>query len=156
MNTYGGIRNLWRTGGECGSAAIEFGLLAPLLVIFAVGTLDIGTAAYRAMQVQAAAEAGAFYVSESGFDAAGITSAVTSAINSNPRITATPAPSVFRACPTASGLIEQACTSTCTCADGSAPGQYARINAQMITDPPILPELHLSTTISGEAIIRIN
>jgi Flp pilus assembly protein TadG len=142
-----------------GSAAIEFGLLAPILVLFAVGTIDIGTAAYRAMQVQAAAEAGAYYVSitmpVSGFDESGAASAVSSAISANPPITATPLPSQFRACASASGLAEQACTSTCVCPDGSTPGLYARVSAQMLTDPPILDGLALPTTITAEAIVRI-
>lgn len=157
MITFGARRNRMQAGGgECGSVAIEFGLLAPMLVLIAIGTIDIGTAAYRAMQVQAAAEAGAIYVSENGFDATGISSAVTNAISSTRPISATPAPSLFRACPTSSGLVEQACTSTCTCGDGSSPGQYVRISAQITPEPPILSGLGLPTTLSGEAVIRIN
>jgi Flp pilus assembly protein TadG len=144
-----------RRKNESGSAAIEFGLLAPVLVLFAVGTIDVGSAAYRAMQVQAAAEAGAYYVSANGYDATAVASTVSNAINSAPQITATPAPSLFRACASASGLDEQACTSACQCPDGSSPGQYARVSAQMITEPAIMESLNLPTTIAAEAIVRI-
>ena len=148
MAFFAGIRQ-----DESGVAAIEFALLAPLLVLFLVGTIEVGTAAYRAMQVQAAAEAGAYYASINRFDSEGIANAVSGA--NHPRITATPAPSLFRACPSSTGLTEQACSSTCVCPDGSQPGQYVRISSQMILDPPILEGLGIPRTLTGEAVVRI-
>lgn len=77
---------------EAGTAAIEFGLMAPFLVVLVVATIEVGTAVYEAMLVQNAAEAGAIYVAKHGYDATGITTAVTSATSLTGRITATPAP----------------------------------------------------------------
>ena len=139
--------------GEAGSAAIEFGLLAPFLVLLAVGTAEIGSSVYKAMQAQNAAEAGAVYASKYGFDPAGIINSVENATG-GARIDAIPAPATFCGCPTAAGISEMDCSSAC--AEGGAPGQYLRINAQ-ITHAPLVSLSGLVTpvTISGQAIVRI-
>src|SRR5687768_2593828 len=87
--------------GEAGLAALEFGLLAPFLVLLLVAATEIGSSVYQAMQAQNAAEAGAVYVSKHGFNVAGITSAVANA-TAAASIAATPAPSQFCGCPVAS------------------------------------------------------
>ena len=138
---------------EAGTAAIEFGLAAPLLMLLVVGTVEIGSSVYQGMQAQNAAEAGALYASKHGFDAAGISGAVVNAV-AGAGLSATPAPSQFCGCPTASGVATIDCTSTCT--DGSAPGQYVRINAQITHDPMLsFSGLNAPVTITGQAIIRI-
>ena len=139
--------------GEAGVAAIEFGLTAPFLIMLVVGTVEVGSGVYQAMQAQNAAEAGAVYASKYGFDTAGISSAV---LNATPAagITATPAPSQFCGCPTTAGITATACASTC--ADGSAPGQYAQISAQ-IAHTPILSfsGLAMPSALTGLAIVRM-
>ena len=138
---------------EAGSAAIEFGLLAPFLVLLVVGTVEIGSSVYQAMQAQNAAEAGAVYASKYGFDTAGIANSVINATGAA-SIAANPAPTSFCGCPTAAGISEMDCSSAC--AEGGAPGQYLRINAQ-ITHAPLVSLSGLVTpvTISGQAIVRI-
>ena len=42
-----------------GAGAIEFAFLAPLLILMAMLTIDLGLGGYRQMQVQNAAQAGA-------------------------------------------------------------------------------------------------
>ena len=142
----------WREG-EAGSAAIEFGLLAPFLVLLAVGTAEIGSSVYEAMQAQNAAEAGAVYASKYGFDTAGIVNSVENATG-GASITAVPAPATFCGCPTASGVTAMSCAATC--AEGSAPGQYLRISAQITHNPSTsLPGLVMPGTITGQAIVRM-
>lgn len=138
---------------EVGTAAIEFGLMAPFLVLLAVATVEIGSGVYQGMQAQNAAEAGAVYASKYGFDAAGITSTVVNATEAA-GLAATPAPLLFCGCPLASGVATLSCTSNCS--DGSAPGQYLRISAQ-ITHNPLISFAGLVTpvTITGEAVVRI-
>lgn len=139
--------------GEAGSAAIEFGLLAPFLVLLAVGTVEIGSSVYQAMQAQNAAEAGAVYASKYGFDADGISNSVINATGAA-SITANPAPSSFCGCPTASGIAAMSCASTC--AEGGAPGQYLRISAQITHDPMLsFSWVVTPVTITGEAIVRM-
>src|ERR1700740_3057285 len=67
------------TGDTSGVAAIEFGIVVPLLVLMVVAAVDIGMGFYRKMQVEDAAQAGAQWAIKNGFDANAITNAVTSA-----------------------------------------------------------------------------
>ena len=143
----------WSRLGEAGTAALEFGLLAPFLVLLVVGAVDVGTAAYQAMQAQNAAEAGAIYAARYGFNTAGISSAVANATEAA-AISATPAPSQFCGCPGASGITDTSCSSTCT--GGTAPGQYLRISAR-ITHASLfsISSFIVPGTFTGEAIVRI-
>jgi Flp pilus assembly protein TadG len=146
-----GSDRLIRTTSQAGIAAIEFGLLAPFLVLLLVAATEIGSGVYQAMQAQNAAEAGAVYASKHGFNVAGITGAVVNATAAG--VAATPAPSQFCGCPVASGITEMGCTATC--ADGSAPALYVRINASLTRTSLIsVSSLLLPTTFSGQAVIR--
>jgi Flp pilus assembly protein TadG len=137
---------------QAGIAAIEFGLLAPFLVLLLVAATEIGFSVYQAMQAQNAAEAGAVYVSKHGFEVLGISNAVINATTAA-GITATPTPSQFCGCPVVSGITEMACTATC--ADSSAPGQYVRINARVTHTPLIsLSTVVMPAAFTGQAIIR--
>jgi Flp pilus assembly protein TadG len=137
---------------EAGIAAIEFGLLAPFLVLLLVAATEIGSSIYQAMQAQNAAEAGAVYVSKHGFEVIGISNAVVNATTAA-GITAIPVPSQFCGCPIASGITEMACIASC--ADGSAPGQYVRINARVTHTPLIsLSSLVIPASFTGQAIVR--
>ena len=46
-------------GDTSGVAAVEFGIIVPILVLMVVATADIGMGFYRKMQVEGAAQAGA-------------------------------------------------------------------------------------------------
>jgi Flp pilus assembly protein TadG len=146
--------NNWSFWGDtAGTAAIEFGMAAPLLVLLMVAVIEVGTAIYQGMQAQNAAEAGAVYASKYGLDPAGISNAVANA-TAAAGLAATPAPSQFCGCPSASGIDTLACSSSCP--DGSAPGQYVRINAR-ITHTPLLSFTGLVSpvTLTGETIVRM-
>ena len=90
--------------GIAGTAAIEFGLSIPLLVIIVMGVAELGFAMYGKMQVYNSVEAGALYAAKNGFDSAGITAAVVNATGTQ-GITATPAPVQFCGCPSATGIV---------------------------------------------------
>jgi len=113
--------------GVRGMAAIEFSIVAPLMVLMLVGTVDAGSAIYRKMQVQAGVHAGTRYAMVNGFNATGITTAITSASNSS-LVSASPAPQQFCGCPSMSGIATISCTSTCT--GGATPGSYVTVSAQ--------------------------
>ncbi|TMJ54449.1 MAG: pilus assembly protein, partial [Alphaproteobacteria bacterium] len=59
------VRNLARD--IRGVAAIEFAIVAPMLVLAMVCTADLGLGIYRKMQVQNAAQAGAEYAIVHGY-----------------------------------------------------------------------------------------
>jgi TadE-like protein len=137
-----------------GSAALEFGLAIPLLLLILMGVVELGNAMYRAMQVYDSVEAGMLYAAQNGFDAAGISAAVVNATGTQD-ITATPAPEEFCGCPGAGGILPTACNATCN--DGSSAGQYVRISAaiprQTILPYPPLP---LPSTLTAQSVLRLN
>jgi Flp pilus assembly protein TadG len=148
------LKNPLRRCAESGAAALELGLAAPFMVMMAVAGADLGLGVYEGMQAQSAAEAGAVYASIHGAgDVAGISSAVASATSTS-GITATPGPTQFCGCPTAGGVATVDCSSTC--GDGTGPGQYLRINAQL-THHSLMSRsgISLPTTLSGAAIVRM-
>lgn len=139
---------------ETGSAAIEFGLSVPFLLVILMGVIELGYAMYEAMQVHNSVEAGALYVAKNGYDATGIAAAVSNASGTQ-GITATPAPVQFCGCPNASGIVETACNATCT--DGNPPGQYVRVSAALAHKTILpYPGLQLPTTLTAQSVVRLN
>lgn len=142
----------WRAAG--GTAAIEFGLVAPLLLLLLLGGVELGSGIFQGMQVQAAAEAGGLYVAQHGWNAAAISAAVTNATQTS-GIAATPAPSQFCGCPAVGGITVVACSLTCT--GGNAAGTYVRIDATVPRNTILtLPGLVLPANLTGLAIVRLN
>jgi Flp pilus assembly protein TadG len=137
-----------------GTAALEFGLFAPLLMIMLVYIVELGESVFEAMQVQNAAEAGAVYAAKHGWNSAGISAAV---VNSSglAGVTASPAPYEFCGCPAADAITSSACATTCT--SGAAAGTYVKISAAF-THQTILayPGMVSPTTLTGVAIVRVN
>ncbi len=140
--------------GRSGSAALEFGLAIPLLLVILMGVTELGFAMHQAMQVYNAVEAGALYAAQNGFDSAGITTAVEKSTGS-PDISATPAPQEFCGCPDSSGIVQTACNATCN--GGSPPGHYVRISAAL-PHQTILPYPHLPlpATLTAQSVLRLN
>jgi Flp pilus assembly protein TadG len=145
-----------------GVAAVEFALVAPLLLTLLTGIGEIGIAAHQKMQVQAAVEAGALYAARHGAaDGAALTAIGNAVVNGTGTygISAVPAPTSFYGCPKTSGdpgIVSQGTNSTTVCAgDSKLPGQYVTVNAK-ITHTTLLPYLHLSlTTLSASATVRV-
>ena len=136
-----------------GSAAIEFAIAAPVLLILALGLIEVGYAGYQAMQVQNAVETGALYASKNGWSSSGITAAVLSATGIA-GLTASPAPTQFCGCPGAAGITTVDCASTCV--GGGAPGQYVQINATLTRVSLIANAgLPLPTNFVAQSIVRL-
>jgi Flp pilus assembly protein TadG len=143
----------WREA-VAGTAAIEFALCIPIFLVLLVGVIEVGFSMYQAMQVSNAAEAGMIYAAKNGWNAAGITTAVTSASGTQ-GISATPAPVKFCGCPTAGGLATAACDATCV--NGNTPGVYVRVSAALSHQTIIpYPGLPLPTTFTAQSTIRLN
>jgi len=138
-----------------GNAAIEFGLLAPVLLTLLTGIIELGMAGYQAMQVQAAVAAGVVYAAKNGVTSlTAISTAVTSATGTA-GITATPAPTLFYGCAGTGVLVPQS-NSTPNCADGYAPGYYLKIDAALPHET-IMPYLNLNlpTSFTASSTIRV-
>lgn len=138
-----------------GTAAIEFGLAIPLLLLLLTGTVELGFAIYEAMQVYDAAEAGALYAAQNGWSSSGISTAVTSATSAT-GLTATPVPAQFWGCPGEGGITTVA-SSSVKCAGGTAPGQYIEVSATLDHSTILpYPGLSLPTSFTAKSVIRIN
>jgi Flp pilus assembly protein TadG len=137
-----------------GTAALEFALTAPFLLLFLMAVVELGFAMHETMQVYNSVEAGALYASKNGFDSAGISAAVVNATGTS-GLTASPAPAQFCGCPQTTGVTTVSCGSTCT--GGTAPGQYIRVYAAL-PHTSILPvfALPLPATLTAQAIVRLN
>jgi len=143
-----------RSETESGTAAIEFGLAIPLLLIMLMGVVELGYAMYESMQVHNSVEAGALYAVQSGGDLAGTATAVVNATGTQ-GITATPAPVQFCGCPSESGIVTTSCSTTC--ADGKTSGTYVRVSASLAHQTILpYPGLPLPATLTAQSTIRLN
>ncbi len=139
--------------GREGTAAIEFGLIAPLLLFILVGVVELGVAVRQAMQVQDAAEAGALYAGKYGWDQAAIAKAVVAATGAT-TLTAQPAPELFCGCPGPGGIAAIACTATC--AGGTSAQHYVRVSASMPHSVLLVGlGLPVPATLTGRAVVRV-
>jgi Flp pilus assembly protein TadG len=153
---------------RAGAAAVEMGLVAPMLLGVLVPVADLGMGAYAKMRVQDAAAAGAQAALTNGFSTSTITSAAQAAtsLGSNVTMSATPAEVCY--CTNASKLAPPPGDETppappCTvgaCADGSTPGTFVTVATTYTYTPWVafsVPGLSIpsSYTLTGSAVARI-
>jgi|SRR5882724_715923 len=135
-----------------GVASVELAIIAPILVVALICTVDLGLGIYRSMQVEAAAQAGAEYVITRGFTASGVTAAIASA-TPLASIAATPAPVQFCGCASSSGIASATCGTPCP--GGSNPGTYVTVSAQASYTPLIPYPMFPSTfVLSSQSTVR--
>lgn len=140
------VRSMFRrflaraAGNTSGAAAIEFGVVVPMLALMVTAVIDIGFGVYYKMQVEDAAQAGTEWAIRNGFDANAISNAVLSATNAS-KISASPAPTTFCGCANGSSVSSANCGTTCP--GGAQAGTYVTVSAQMtyntILSYPALP-----------------
>lgn len=134
-----------------GVAALELSLVSPLLLTGVMGAGELGISIYRQTQVSFAAQAGADWAIAHGFT--GTSNAVVNATTYT-AITATPAPSQFCGCATATGVTAATCGSTCS--SGFKAGTYVTAYSQA-QFTPIIPNPWQSSTVTlnAQATVRI-
>ena|ERR1700686_1191058 len=136
-----------------GVAAVEFGLITPVLIGLLVPLTDLGMGFYQQMQVRDAAAAGAQYALRHGWNSTAIQNAVTSATGLG-SISASPAPGQSCGCPNATSVSISTCNSTCS--DGQPAGTYVTVNAQSVYTPLLpYPVLGSDVTLTAQSIVRI-
>jgi Flp pilus assembly protein TadG len=146
--------------GIRGVTAIEFAIIAPVLILMTICTIDLGIGFYRYLQVESAAGVGAQYAALNGFNVSNMKNAITNA-TSNSEISASPAPSTFCGCPSTTGItpmtaIAPPYCAASTCTGGAVAGTYVTASAQSPYSPimnyPLLPS---SFTLSAQSTMRI-
>lgn len=136
-----------------GTASVEFALLAPVLVFLLIGIFDYGKAAYEAMQVQDAAQAGAEYALRYGWNSGNIENAVTSTTTSI-SVSATPAPTQSCGCVSGTSIVSASCGSACS--GGGTAGTYVTVSAQAPYSPILsYPGISLPSTLTAQTTVRI-
>lgn len=140
-------------GNTSGAAAIEFGVVVPLLALMVTAVVDIGFHVYYKMQVEDAAQVGAEWAIRNGFDATAISNAVLSATNAS-RISASPAPTTFCGCATGSSISSANCGTTCP--GGAQAATYVTVSAQMTYSTTLsYPTLPTSYNLTAQATARL-
>jgi len=145
--------------GTSGAVLVQLAILTPLLVTFAVYTIDFGLLAFNKMEVQNAAQAGAQYaIGQVSYDASAISTAVTNATRFT---TITPSSSEFCGCPTSTGVNYCAATcgsTTCTACSTTVQGHYVTVTATPTTAyTPLAPFGVMSGTynLTAKSTVRI-
>ncbi len=109
-----------------GIGAIEFALIAPLLLMMLLGILDFGMAFWQRMQIANATDAGVEWAMANPYNGTSITDVVQAATNlSIP--TGNISPSNPYGCATSSGVVTY--SQSTTCPDGSTSQLYTLVSA---------------------------
>jgi len=147
-------RVLATPGHRRGVAAIEFALVAPLLFAMLAAVVEIGMASYQAMQVQAAAEAGAMYAAKHG--ATNLTAVANAATSATGTAHIAASATAICGCPTVTGVVFQGsdCTTVCAADNNSNPGQYVRVNATL-AHVSILPFALVPNVLTATTTVRV-
>jgi Flp pilus assembly protein TadG len=121
------LYRLWSS--RDGVGAIEFGFIAPLLLVMLLGILDFGMGYWQKMQIANAANAGAQWAMANTYNTTSIKTVAQSATNLSGIAVA---PSNPCGCATESGVVLSGEATTCsTCPDGSPGRKYIVVNTQI-------------------------
>lgn len=140
----------WRR--DRGVAAIEFAIVAPLILALVIATVELGFAIQASILSQDAAAAGAFYASQKGWDAAGISSAVLADSNAT-GLTAAPAPQLYCGCPSSAGISSATCG--VMCADGVTARRYVKVSASLPRKTVVGSNFGLPATVTATSTVRL-
>jgi len=134
-----------------GVSAVEFALVAPMLVLVLLVAADLGLSLSRNASVANAARTGAEFAAIHGWNSSGITTAATSATN----LTVTATPTTYCGCATGNAIAQQTCGTTCS--GGGTTGTYVSVATQA-TYTPISPVLwgKTSVNLSATTVVRTN
>jgi len=129
--------------GRRAVSALEFAVVAPLLVLLMVAASDFGSALQQATRLETAARSGAQYALAFPSDAAGLTAATVEAL---PTVWQDGATNVLQQC-TCDGFALGACTSNCA-------GELVITVTTRRAFAPVL-FFALPTELAGNATVRI-
>lgn len=144
---------LWRATD--GVAAVEFALIAPLLILLLGGAVSFGDALRVRIAVGAAARAGAAWASLNGFDPSGIAAAARAATGL-PSVGVTATQSAATCTNPAASVLAPANGAVLCPATGAVPGTYASVATSVpYTFIIPLPSMPTTITITGAAVARV-
>jgi Flp pilus assembly protein TadG len=140
-----------------GVAAVDLGIVTPILVLCALCVGNLGRFALQKTWVTYAASAGAEYAVAHGFNATPITTAATAAARVS-GISVSPDPSEFYGCATATGVTASTQGAICpsNTSTGGTAGKYVSVTATM----PFAAMFNAAgisypSTLTATAVVRI-
>lgn len=139
-------------GSRAGNAAVEFGLILPVVVVMLGGLIEFGLVANERTALETSARAGAQFALQQGFDQTGIQNTVTAA--SNVVVTAQDiVASQFYECSDSWGTTVAAGTQ---CASTAALAQFVTVRVTK-SYTPFMPFLGfvVPTQLQGSATVRV-
>jgi Flp pilus assembly protein TadG len=138
--------------GACASAAVEFALAAPIVIVIAAGIVDFGLLELDHAALQGAARIGAQYARLHPADAAGIQRAVEASTELNPPLSI--AASSALTCECADGTPID-CRRACAAAGLPGPNRVFIAVSASQTFTPLLPWPGIPATLTATAELRI-
>ena len=145
---------------QLGNAIVEFAIIAPMLILLTLGTIELGRYAFFAILVSNAAQAGAAYGSQTSgtaFDAPGIEAAIAQDVSPNPiaTITANPAPAVEYGCwDTSNAKLNTPFPATTPCTSGT-PVAYVKVSTKGTLKPLFhLPFVNKNGITISKTVVR--
>lgn len=136
------------------TAALEFGIIAPLLLLLLSATVDIGGAMHQTIRIENAARAGAQFAMSFPDDTTGISNVTTAAFGGAPADITVDVGPLICACPGGS-VVAVSCTGT-PCGGGAAAGVYRTVT---VTTPYAaivgIGAFVVPNTLTGEAVVRV-
>jgi Flp pilus assembly protein TadG len=140
---------------EAGTAAAEFALALPAVILIVIGILDYAGAVTIKTQLQSAARAGAQYAIYHPGNAAGIQAAATGATNNTSMTVGTPS-TVCKCISTATGAIGSSVSCISACAAGSTLGHFVTLSTSQTYTPLFSYEgIGASLTMAGSAQMQV-
>lgn len=137
-----------------GVSAVEFALLAPVLIAIPVPIADLGMGLYAQMELQNAAQAGAEYALLNSGKGPLVSSQVQSAaVAASTYLTVTASTSLSCGCPNGTTVVVGPCGVACS--SGKQPGTYITVTAQATYTPLVkYPVLGSSVALSAQSMVR--
>lgn len=137
--------------GNCaGSAAVEFAVLAPILIVLVAGLVDLGQSLYTSMLLRTAARAGAAYAMTNPADTEGARQVVFHSAGMDSSALEVTA-NQYCECPDGSSV---SCSGTCT--DGGTISTFVEIKAsQRVATVSSYAGLLAPVVLSGKAVFRV-
>jgi Flp pilus assembly protein TadG len=146
------IRTLY---SEAGSAAAEFALALPVVILIIIGILDYADAVNINTKLYSAARAGVQYAIYHPGDTAGIRTAAIAA-TSDSSMTVGTASTVCKCISTSTGAIGSAVTCTSACAVGSMLGHFLTLSTSQTYTPLLSYEgIGAELTMNGSAQMQV-
>jgi Flp pilus assembly protein TadG len=141
-----------------GVAAVEFALIAPVLLVMLAGVIDFSLYIGTRIELEQALRAGAQYALKDFTDSTTISAAVTGATNlSSVTVSYDPATDSYCECPDGTSNACPGNASYSACSTGERPGLFVTLVGSATYDPMFtdLPGLSSNMTVTQQVTMRV-